>query len=86
MTTKASGEHVQTKAIYFQIRDDGIEFCSGWKVVEPSSETNSIIAFFKSKFVEIGYMQYKDYETNVVYDVVVKDDLCIITASWDNTK
>jgi hypothetical protein len=85
-TTKASGEHIQTKAIYFQKREDGVEFCTGWKVIEPISETNSIIAYYKGKFVEIAYMQFKDYEINVIYDVVVKDDFCIITATWDNTK
>jgi hypothetical protein len=66
--------------------DDGSEICYLWKIIEPSSETNSNVAHYKSKFVETDYMQWKDYERNIIYDIVVKDGICIITAWWDNKK
>jgi hypothetical protein len=84
--TKASGSYTQVKVIYFTKLDDGSEICYLWKIIEPSSETNSNVAHYKSKFVETDYMQWKDYERNIIYDIVVKDGICIITAWWDNKK
>jgi hypothetical protein len=84
--TNASGTYTQTKAIYFTILENGSEICYMWKILEPSSETNTNVTLFKSKFVEIDYLQWKDYETNIIYDIDVKDELCIITAWWDNKK
>lgn len=86
MNTKASGSYTQAKVIYFTKLDDGREICYMWKILEPSSETNSNVAYYKSKFVETAYMQWKDYEINVIYDIVVKDGICVITAWYDNKK
>lgn len=86
MNTKASGSYTQAKVIYFTKLDDGREICYMWKILEPSSETNSNVAYYKSKFVETAYMQWKDYEINVIYDIVVKDGVCVITAWYDNKK
>jgi|JI61114DRNA_FD_contig_81_890724_length_643_multi_2_in_0_out_0_1 hypothetical protein len=84
--TNASGNYTQRKIMYFMNLDNGSEICYLWKILEPSSETNSNVAFFKSKYVEVAYMQWKDYELNIIYDIVVEDGICIITAWWDNKK
>ena len=86
LNTNASGNYTQRRVIYFTKLDDGTEICFSWKILEPSSETNSNVAYYKSKYVEVAYMQWKDYERNIIYDIVVKDGLCIITAWWDNKK
>lgn len=84
--TQASGEYVQGRAFYFITLDDGSEVCFMKKIVEPSSETNPNVAYLKSKLVEVGYMQWKDYENSIIYDVEVEDGLCIIMAWYDNKK
>lgn len=86
LNTKVSGSFTQTRVFYFTTLDGGTEFCFMWKIIDPSSETNSNVAFYKSKYVEVDYMQWKDYEKSVIYDIVVKDGLCIISAWFDNTK
>lgn len=86
MNTNASGNYTQVKAIYFTKLDNGSEICYMWKIIEPSSETNSNVSLLKKDFVEIAYMQWKDYEKNIIYDIDVKDGLCIITAWWDVEK
>ncbi|CAL67556.1 hypothetical protein [Christiangramia forsetii] len=86
LETKASGEYTRRKVIYFVELDDGTEICNMWKILEPSSETNSSVAFFKEKYVEVDYMQWKDYENEILYDIAVEDEICIITAVYDNTK
>jgi len=86
LNTNASGKYTQRKVIFFMKLDNGSEICYMWKILEPSSETNSNVAYYKSKFVEIAYMQWKDYEINIIYDIVVEDGICVITAWWDNKK
>ena len=86
LNTKASGKYTHRKAIYFMKLDNGSEICYMWKILEPSSETNSNVAYYKSKYVEIAYMQWKDYERNIIYDIVVEDGFCVITAWWDDKK
>ena len=66
--------------------EDGKQICNMWKILEPSSETNSTVSFLKDKYVEVDYMQWKDYETEILYDVEVEDEVCIVTAVYDDTK
>ncbi|MCB7481614.1 hypothetical protein [Christiangramia sediminis] len=84
--TDASGKYTRRKVVYFVELDDGTKICNMWKIFEPSSETNSSVAFFKAKYVEVDYMQWKDYENEILYDVEVEDEICIITAIYDNSK
>jgi hypothetical protein len=86
LKTKASGEYTRTKVIYFVELEDGTKICNMWKILEPSSETNSSVAIFKNKYVEVDYMQWKDYENEILYDVEVDEKVCIVTAVYDNTK
>lgn len=36
--------------------------------------------------VQIEYMTWKDYETNIIYKFDVEDGICTITASYDFEK
>lgn len=84
MKSNASGNYNLYKAMYFLNLENGSEICVKWSVIEPASETNSNVAYFKKKYVEIGYMRWKDYENNIIYDIEVKDGMCIVTAWWDD--
>ena len=86
LETKASGEYTRHKVMYFAKLEDGTEICDMWKIFEPSTETNSFVSYFKDTFVEVDYMQWKDYETEILYDVEVEDKICIVTAVFDNSK
>lgn len=84
--TRASGEYIQLKAIYFTELDDGTEICNMWRIMEPSTETNSTISYLKDNFVETGYMEFKDYENEILYNVEVDEGHCILTATFNNSK
>lgn len=85
--TNASGKYEQHKAIYFVNLENGKEICNMWKILEPSSETNTNVSYFKKKgYVEVDYMQWKDYENSILYDINVDDGICIITAIYDSEK
>lgn len=84
MNTIASGKYIQRKIMYFTKLDDGSEVCYLWKIIEPSSETNTNVANYRKKFVQIGHMQWKDYEINVMYEIIVKDGYCLILAWYDD--
>lgn len=81
VNTNASGNYTEYNVYYFEKTDDGREFCYFRRRIEPSSETNIDVAYLKSKFVEIGTMRWKDYENNIIYDIVVKDGFCTTTVS-----
>lgn len=80
-------EYIVHKVYYFVELETGTEVCYMWKIFTPSSETNAHVAFFKEQaYIEVGYMQWKDYENNTLYDVKVEDNSCIITAIYDDSK
>lgn len=83
VTTDASGTFIQRKAMYFMKDKDGELFCFAWKLLEPKSEVNSNVAFYNSKFVKIGKMEWEDYETKIIYKVYVEDDLCLTEVWYD---
>lgn len=85
-TSEQSGKYTQRKAIYFTTLEDGTEVCNFYKILEPSTETNPWVSYFKKNMVEIEYMKWKDYETGVVYKLEVEDGVCIITAWYDFEK
>ena len=86
ITTVASGQYLQRKAMFFTTADDGNQICYMWKVLEPSTETNWNVNYYKSQYVEIGNMRYKDFEHNIIYDLDVKDGLCITLVWLDSAK
>lgn len=85
-STEQSGTYTQYMGIYFSTIDDGTEICHFWKIVEPSSETNPWVSYFKKNMVEVEYMRWKDYESNILYKLEVEDGICIITAWYDFKK
>lgn len=85
-TTEQSGTYIQAKAIYFFEADDGTHVCHKWLIIEPSSETNSWVKLLNKDFVKIGYMEWKDYESNILYKIEVEDGLCLLKAMYDFDK
>ena len=82
-TSESSGTYTQYKTMYFMESDDGTEFCHYWVITEPITEVNGAVRYFKNQFVEVGYLEWKDYETNILYKVETDDGLCFITAWYD---
>lgn len=82
-TTEQSGTYTQVKAIYFFEADDGTNICHRWLIIEPSSETNSWVKFLKKEMVETGYLEWKDYENNILYKIEIEDGFCVLKAEFD---
>jgi len=80
MQSDASGYYSQFKAIYFFTASTGETLCYMWKIFEPASETNYNVAWYNKRYVKIGTTRWKDYATDIVYDIEVKDGICVITA------
>jgi hypothetical protein len=72
----------QMKMIYFK-EINSLEICYMWVIIEPVSQTNFNVKNFKSKFVEIDKMKWKDYEHNTVYSIDISKGVCGITAYYD---
>ncbi len=85
-TTEPSGEFTQRRYVYFTTMDDGKEICHMWKLMEPASETNTNVSYLKKRYVELEYMQWKDYEREVIYNIEVKDGICTTWVWYDNEK
>lgn len=85
-TTEQSGTYVQSKAIYFFEAADGTLICHQWLIIEPSSETNAWVKQLNKELVKIGYMEWKDYEKNILFKINVEDGLCLLKAMYDFEK
>jgi hypothetical protein len=68
--------------MYF-INLNGKEVCNFWRVLEPASQTNFNVKYYKANFVELEPMKWKDYERKIIYTMEVKDGICVILASLD---
>ncbi|GCD78683.1 hypothetical protein JCM31826_21650 [Thermaurantimonas aggregans] len=78
MRTKASGVYKQFKIFGFKrIANDDV--CFLVLILEPLSEINNNIKMLDSKFVKIGELKWKDYATNIVYRIEIKEDLCVLS-------
>lgn len=82
-TTEQSGTYTQIKALYFLEADDGSNICYKWILIEPSSETNAWVKYLNKEMVKIGYLKWKDYETNINYQLNVEDDYCLLKVAYD---
>ena len=81
-----SGAYISFKVIYFTEAEDGTQFCHYWKILEPSSETNAWVSSLNERLVKMGYMEWKDYETNTLYKLEIEDKICILTSWYDLEK
>ena len=84
MKSKASGNYIKYKAIYFTILENGNEICLYYRVIEPKSEINSTVNYFKNNYVQIDEMLWKDYENNIMYLVDVTDEFSSVGVWRDN--
>ena len=72
-----------TRFYTMKTKDGSDEFCSEIDIFLPSSYINLVVSYFKNKlYVQEAYMIWKNYETQVVYEVNVKDGYCIINISY----
>jgi hypothetical protein len=78
----SNGTFDQLKVMYF-INLNGKEVCNFWRVLEPASQTNFNVKYYKANFVELEPMKWKDYERKIIYTMEVKDGICVILASLD---
>lgn len=81
--SEQSGNFTQHIIAYFTTQDTKEEICDFYRLIEPSSETNSNVAFLKKNMVEIDYMKWKDYENNVIYQIEIEDGLCVTVIWYD---
>jgi len=84
ISTEQSGRYIQRKAMYFMTMDNGTIICYMWRIVEPGTELNNNLAYYRSQFIKIDYMIYKDYSTNIAYKLYMKDGMAVIDAYCDN--
>jgi len=81
--TVQSGTYTHRKALYFMTINN-VSICYSWRIYEPSSETNTNIIFYNSQFVTIGNLRWKDYTTGLIYDISMRDGLCVTEVWLDN--
>lgn len=77
-----SGTYTRVKSMYFESNNPD-EICLFWRIIEPSSEANSNIKYFNKELVKLSDLKWKDYETNLIYTIVVEDGLCVVTCFAD---
>lgn len=82
MSTPQSGSYSRTKAMYF-LENAPDAMCMLWVIIEPASEANPTVNYFNKQMVRVKDMVWKDYETNLLYSIVVRDGLCSITCYID---
>jgi hypothetical protein len=76
------------KYILFEIEDLEEPMCLVKEIIEPKNRVNEIVATLKKDYVELDYLKYKDYETDMIYDVSffeIEDgsEFCLITIYHD---
>jgi hypothetical protein len=49
----------------------------------PKSEANGYISIYNDKFVKLGYLFWKDYAENILYEVKFRDSVCSIIMRYD---
>lgn len=82
METTHSGSYTRIKVMYF-FDNTPDSFCAMWMIIEPSSETNPTVRYFNKDMVRVKDMTWKDYETNLLYNIEVVDGFCITTCYPD---
>lgn len=74
--------------ILYKVKNIDEPICLTKKLFQPSYLINEIVPILKRDYVEIGYLKFKDYETDMIYDVELKEGedykFCIITIYHDN--
>ena len=77
-SSATSGSYAKTLGFYFRKSDDGTEYCNEQLIMEPLSELNNWVEYYKSKYEEIGNMKYRDNTNKVIFKVSVIDNHCAV--------
>jgi len=76
-----SGIFTRSTVMYLK-KKNGVQFCYEYLIMEPSSETNAWVNFYNKKnYVKLKELKWKDYKTNLIYEIRVGDGLCYIKTS-----
>lgn len=81
--SEKSGNFTRFSFFFFKTLANGKEICNLIRIIDPSSETNSNVGYFKKNLIEIDYMKWKDYESNVIYQIELVDGLCMTSIYYD---
>ena len=82
METVHSGKYTEIRVFYFtEKKQDAL--CVMWKIIEPSSEINTNVKFYNLHMVKKDNLTWKDYETGLIYSIVLKDGFCVTTCTID---
>jgi hypothetical protein len=68
---------------FFFKNHNGTEIVFRTGTIGLASDLDIYIDIFQSKYVKIGYMKWKDYEANMIYEIELKGGFCVITISHD---
>ena len=77
-SSAASGSYTKTIGFYFKEDDNGTQYCNEQLIMEPLTELNSWVDFYKSKYETIGNMMYRDNTNKVIFKVSVIDNHCAV--------
>ena len=82
-SSAVSGKYIRSVYFYFTPPKHGDEYCNEELILEPSSEIDSWIDMYKSKYEEIGYRIYKDKTNNVLFKVRIKGNFCVVNIWYE---
>lgn len=82
MNTIQTGSYTRTKAMYFADNAPD-KICIFWVIIEPASEANPTVNYLNKHMVRVKDMLWKDYETNLLYSLEVRDGICLTTCYVD---
>lgn len=84
MRTKTSGKYIRKKTYYLKKSNEGAQICFSWTIFEPVTEKNAWIVFLDNNYSKTKHGQWKDYKSNIVFNIYVAGKYCIITSEFDN--
>src|ERR1035437_5991908 len=77
-SSATSGSYTKTLGFYFKNSEDGTEYCNEQLIMEPLTELNNCVEYYKGKYEEIGNMKYRDNTNKVIFKVSVIDNHCAV--------
>ncbi|MBI3500973.1 MAG: hypothetical protein HY063_04185 [Bacteroidetes bacterium] len=77
-STAASGIFIKTMGFYFKKSDDGTEYCNEQLIMEPLSELQKWVEYYKSKYKQISKKEFKDETNKIIFRVSIIDNQCAV--------
>ena len=77
-STITSGIFNEIVGFYFKQETDGTNYCNEEVIMDPLSELNYWVKYYKSNYREIGSMKFMDDKNKVIFQVTVVNNSCAI--------